>query len=291
MKQNRLGPVDIIGITLGAIAFVIVVASLAIMASNRPFFVRADMGGYFVGGDQKVENDEEVPGQFTEVEVRNVAGAIQITGRDRDGVGVHSEKTAPTQAALDALKVRIEPRGNRLVLEETREPSFMSRGYISFNISIPKGVKLIEAHSVSGSITVSNVQPGVDQVLGTVSGSVSTSESGDLDASSTSGSIEFNFAGKNLKAGTVSGSINGQIDSIEATGSVRLKSISGSVQVAAFPSLEASVALSSVSGSVSCGFLITIEEQKRNSLKGKIGSGAVPVDISTVSGQISISKK
>jgi DUF4097 and DUF4098 domain-containing protein YvlB len=206
-------------------------------------------------------------------------------------VGVHSVKTAPTPAALEEIRVQIDPRGNRLVIEEVRDRAFMSRGSISFRVSIPKSVKLIVAHSVSGSITVSGVQPGVDQVLGTVSGSVSTSESGDLDASSTSGSVEFSFAGRDLKASTVSGSVRGEIDSIETDGSVRLKSVSGSVQVLAFPSLDASVSLSSVSGSVSCGFPITISEQKRNSLKGTIGSGAVPVDISTVSGRISISRQ
>jgi hypothetical protein len=290
MKPNRLGPIDIVGITLGVIAFVIVVASLAYMASNGRAFFHID-GASFVGGDQRQVNDEEVPGQFTEVEVRNVAGAIEISGRDGDGVGVHSEKNAPSQAALDALKVRIQPQGNRLIIEEVREPSFMSRGSITFRVSIPKSVRLVEAHSVSGSVTISGVQPGIDQVLYTVSGSVSTSETGDLDVSSTSGSIEFNFAGKDLKANTVSGSINGDIDSIEAAGSVRLKSISGSVEVAAFPSLQASVSLSSVSGGVSCGFPITIEEQKRNFLRGKIGSGAVPVDISTVSGRISINRQ
>jgi hypothetical protein len=290
MKTNRLGPIDIVGITLGVIAFVVVVASLAYLASNGRAFFHVDRGS-FVGGDQSRVSDQEVPGQFTEVEIRNIAGEIEISGRDGDGVGVHSEKNAPTQAALDALKVRIEPRGNRLMIGEEREPSFMSRGSISFRVSIPKSVKLIDAHSVSGSITVSGVQPGIDQVLGTVSGSVSTSDAGDLDASSTSGSIEFNFAGKDLKANTVSGSINGDIDSVEPAGSVRLRSVSGSVQVAAFANLQASVSLSSLSGGVSCGFPITIEEQKRNSLKGKIGSGAVPVDISTVSGRIRIDRQ
>lgn len=291
MKPNRLGPIDIVGITLGVIAFGLVVASLAIMTSNRPFFVRTDVGGYF-GSAQREEKDEEVTGQYSEVEIRNVSGFIEITGRPGDGVGVHSVKTAPTPAALEALRVQIDPRGSRLVIEEKREPLFAARnGSISFSVSIPKGVKLIVAHSVSGSITVSGVEPGIDQVLGTVSGSISSSESGDLEATTTSGSIGFSFAGRELKASTVSGSINGEIDSIETGGSVRLKTVSGSVQVLAFPGLDASVALSSVSGGVSCDFPITISEQKRNSLKGKVGSGAVPVDISTVSGRISINKQ
>jgi hypothetical protein len=291
MKANRLGPIDIVGITLGVIAFGLVVASLAVMASNKPFFVRADVGGYF-GSALREEKDEEVTGQYSEVEIRNVAGFIEITGREGDGVGVHSVKTAPTPAALEAIRVQIEPRGSRLVIEEKREPLFAARtGSISFSVSIPKGVKLVVAHSVSGSITVSGVEPGIDQALSTVSGSISSSESGDLEATTTSGSIGFSFAGKELKASTVSGSINGEIDSIETGGSVRLKTVSGSVQVQAFSGLDASVALSSVSGGVSCDFPITISEQKRNSLKGKVGSGAVPVDISTVSGRISINKQ
>ena len=291
MKPNRLSPIDIVGITLGVIAALIVIGSVVLMIQNRPFFIRGDAGEYF-GNPQREEKDEEVAGEYSEIEVRTVSGFIEIAGRNGGGVGVHSVKTAPSAAALEAIHVQIEKRGTRLVIEEKREPAFIARsGSISFSVSIPKGVKLIEAHSVSGRITVSGVEPGIDQVFSTVSGSISTSDARDLDASTTSGSIEFGFAGKSLDARTISGSIHGDIDSIDRGGNVRLKTVSGSVQVSAFSGLDASVALSSVSGRVSCDFPITIAGQKRNSLRGKIGAGAVPIDINTVSGQISINRK
>jgi DUF4097 and DUF4098 domain-containing protein YvlB len=144
---------------------------------------------------------------------------------------------------------------------------------------------------VSGSVTVRDAGPGVDQWLNTVSGSISTNGSRDLHASTTSGSIDFVFAGKALDAHSVSGSMEGTIDSIEKGGSVAMRTVSGSVRVDAFQGLDASLDLRSVSGAVSCDFPVSVVEQRPRRLQGRIGQGSIPVEIRTTSGQISISQK
>jgi DUF4097 and DUF4098 domain-containing protein YvlB len=194
-----------------------------------------------------------------------------------------------TRAALDALRVEVQKQGSRLVIEEKRDaPPAGWRGSVSFSVTVPKTVTVVRAHSVSGSVTVLKAGTGVDQWLTTVSGSISTDGSRDLHASSTSGSISFAFAGQVLEAHSVSGSIRGSIDSIEKGGSVTLRTVSGPVLVDAFAGLDAAVDLRSVSGPVSCGFPLTITEQRHNRLHGTIGQGEVPVEIRTTSGPISI---
>jgi len=301
MNRTRLSPIDILGITLGVIVILIVIGSVVVIAQGRMFDFRwsiPELRGSWanpqlsIGGPVREEKDEKVTGDFAEIEVRSIAGSIEISGTSAAGVNVHSVKTALFRNAADNVHVEIRKEGNRLVVEEKHEPRFFfPTGTISFQVAIPRGVKLIDAHSVSGSITVHDVLPGIDQSLSTISGSVSTSRARNLNASSTSGQIQFASDGALLNARTVTGSIDGDIDSLDKGGSARLSTVSGSVTLNAFPGLDAKISLHSVSGRVSCDFPVTISEQKNNRLDGKIGAGAASVDAGTISGSISINRK
>ncbi len=301
MSRTRLSPIDILGITLGVIVILIVIGSVVVIAQGRMFDFRwsiPELRGSWarpqasIGGPVREEKDEKIAGDFAEIEVRTIAGSIAISGTSAGGVNVHSVKTAMFRNAADNVHVEIRKQGNRLVVEEKHEPRFFfPSGTISFQVVIPRGVKLIDAHSVSGSITVHDVLSGIDQSLSTISGSVSTSRAHNLSASSTSGQIQFASDGGSLSARTVSGSINGDIDSLEKGGSARLATVSGSVTLNAFPGLDAKISLHSVSGRVSCDFPVTISEQKNNRLEGTIGAGAASLDAGTISGSISINKK
>ncbi len=301
MNRTRLSPTDILGITLGVIVILIVIGSVVGITQGRMFDTRwsiPDFRGAWgnmrpsIGGPVREEKDEKVAGDFTELEVRSIGGAIEISGTSPGGVNVHSVKTALFSNAADNVRVEIRKEGARLVVEEKHEPRFFfPTGTISFQVTIPRGVKLIDAHSVSGSISVHDVLPGIDQSLGTISGSVSTSRARNLSASSTSGRIQFTSDGASLNARSVSGSIDGEIDSLDKGGSARLSTVSGSVALSAFPALDARISLHSVSGRVSCEFPVSITEQKNNRLEGNIGAGAATVDAGTISGSISINRK
>jgi DUF4097 and DUF4098 domain-containing protein YvlB len=138
---------------------------------------------------------------------------------------------------------------------------------------------------------VQGVEPGIDQQLSTISGGINTERSRNLDASSTSGSVHFVSSGSTLNVRTVSGSIDGDIESLANGGAAHLNTVSGSVTVNAFAALDAAVSLHSISGAVSCGFPLTVTDQKKNRLSGTIGKGSASLDVGTVSGSISISKK
>ncbi len=205
---------------------------------------------------------------------------------------MHSTKTGPTQGALDNVRVQIQKRGDRLIVEEKHDTGFLRQsGTVSFAVTVPAGVKVIDARSVSGSVDVSGVSPSVDQNLSTISGSVETSAAHDLDISSTSGHVSFVSTGSSLNAHTVSGSIDGTIDALGSGGSARVNAVSGSISLNADAALDATLSLHSVSGSVSCDFPVTIAEQKRNNLKGTVGNGSASLDVGTVSGSISIGRE
>lgn len=289
MKPTRLSPIDILGITLGAIAILLVVGGFAYVVTNR-----AHMGSWdsqeFRFSTQREEKDEPVSGDFTELEVRNIAGSIDISGTSSSQMAVHWVKTANSQRGMEAVSVDVQRRGSRLVLEEKHTPVRFGGGTVSFQIAVPSSVKLIEAHSVSGRVTVRDLPAAIDQTLSTISGSLHTSQAAKLDASTISGDLQFTFAGKSLRARSISGSIDGNIDSLAAGGSASISSVSGSVSLDAFAGLDASLNLHSLSGSVSCDFPVAVSEQARNRLKGKVGAGAASLEVGTTSGSISIGR-
>lgn len=300
MNRSRLGPIDIVGITLGVLVILIVAGSIVFIATSRmhrlggpawEFRGMWDGGEFSFGGREREEADQAVEGSFTEVEIRSVSGSVEVLGGAAGPVQVHSVKTAPSVQALQALSVDVQKLGSRLVIQEKREgPPAGRRGSISFTVTVPKSVTVVRAHSVSGGVSVRGVGTGVDQWLDTVSGAVATDGSRDLHASSTSGSITFAFAGSLLEAHTISGAIRGTVDSIGKGGSMTLRTVSGPVVVQAFEGLDAAVDLRSVSGPVSCAFPLTISEQRHTRLQGKIGQGSVPVEIRTTSGPIRIER-
>ncbi len=307
MKRKRSSPIDVVGITLGVLASLLVVGSVVGIARGRVVSARfsrpevwwwgaqppweREGGEPAFGGAESREEDKTVEGSFTEVEVRNVAGSIEVIGVEDGPVRIHSVKHAATRAGLEGLRIEVRELGGRLVVEEKRDqPASGWQRSISFTVTVPRSVKIVRAHSVSGSVRVRGAGT-TDQWLQTVSGSIATDGSADLHVSSTSGSVDFAFAGKILDGRTVSGSLEGTVDAVGAGGSIDLRSVSGSVRVRAFDGLDASVDLHSVSGSVSCDFPLTLVEQKRTRLSGRIGQGSVPVRISTTSGTIRVGKK
>jgi len=302
MSRTRLSGIDVLGITLGVIAILLVLGSIVTIArGGMGTDGRAAFAGFRGPWDWKsedfgpggrVEKDEVVPAGATEIEVRNIAGGIDIRGdASATAVAVHSVKTAAFKSGLDAARVEIRKEGSRLFVEEKHDGAFLrNAGSVSFQVVVPRSVKVIDAHSVSGGVTVRGVDAGIDQHLSTISGGVSTDRAGNLDASSTSGSVHFSSSGSTLNVRTVSGSIDGTIESMGPGGSAHLSAVSGSISVAAFAGLDAAVSLHSLSGRVSCDFPVMASEQKNNRLSGTIGKGSASLEAGTVSGSITISK-
>ena len=301
MSRTRNSPIDILGITLGVIAILVVVGSIVTIARGRMFDAQWSFlgrgapwndGGFSFGPAVREEKDELVPSGATEIELRNVAGAIEVSSSTgASAIAVHSVRTAPFRAALVRVRVDIQKEGNRLIVAERHDPGFMMRaGSVAFTVVVPRGMKVIDAHSVSGGITVRGVETGIDMNLSTISGGITTDRARNLEASSASGSIRFTSSGSNVSVRSVSGSINGVIESLGSGGSAHLNTVSGSVTLDAFAALDATVSLHSLSGQVSCAFPIAVSDQKKNRLEGTIGKGSAHLDVGTLSGSISVSK-
>jgi DUF4097 and DUF4098 domain-containing protein YvlB len=244
----------------------------------------------FGGNSVRQEGEERIENEITELDVNTISGSIVITGWNESHTLVKWLKTAPTQEALDDLVLKIEARGKKLTAKPESSRRLAKRGSVSFEIYVPLGLKYVSAKSVSGSIRLTGIPGGIDQELGTTSGAIETDNAADLAATSVSGSVVFTFSGKDLQVETVSGSIRGDMPAIEANGSVKIGSVSGSVRLAVFQGIDARVDLHSVSGSVASELPVSVTQSKRNRLEGTIGDGTVPLEIGTTSGSIRITK-
>jgi hypothetical protein len=297
MKSKR-SPGDILGIVLGAVSIALVVAALVYLLGSigaRPF---QRLRGHWwprtqhswSGSWQSEEGTETVSQPVQRLEVTNISGEVQVEGWAQDTVEVHYVKQARGSEALRDFRIEIRTDGDTLHVRPVYvQPAGLRFGPVSFDIKVPATLKEIKVKSVSGRIVVANLPADISQELETVSGAIQSERSADLQAKTTSGAIDFSFAGGDLRVKTVSGRIDGKIRGLERGGSVELETVSGSVDVAAFRGLDAQLRLQSVSGSISCGFPVQISEQKRNRLEGRIGAGSVPFSAKTVSGSITLS--
>lgn len=294
--KSRKSLIDVLGIALGVLAIALVALSLVYLIGYRPLWKgfrylgprHWGWGGWGRGWESE-EATEEVQGGFTRLEVNNVAGPIQIEGWDQDYIEVHYVKQARTRQALANFPVEMDKSGDTLSIRPVYQPlAGPMFGSVSFEIKVPSSLAYVKAHNVSGGISLSHLASDVEQELETVSGSIETERSGDLRAKSTSGSIEFSFSGRRLEANSISGRIKGQLRNLAKDGSVDIQTVSGSVNLESFQGLDASLRLSSVSGSISCDFPVQVAEKKEHRLEGKIGQGSVPFNVKTVSGSIQL---
>ncbi len=205
---------------------------------------------------------------------------------------VHYIKQARSSKYLEEFEIEIEPRGNLLSIRPVyRKIPGSPFGSVSFDLKIPSSVKEIRANNISGKIEIKDMGSGVNQVLETVSGRIETGRSANLRAKSISGSIEFvSEGGRKLDISSTSGRVQGQILSLDPSGSVEIGTVSGSVDLEVFSGLDAALKLQSISGSISCDFPVQISEQRRNKLEGTVGDGSVPFKVKTVSGRITLSQ-
>ncbi|HUO67259.1 MAG TPA: DUF4097 family beta strand repeat-containing protein [Gammaproteobacteria bacterium] len=197
------------------------------------------------------------------VEVRNVAGSVEIQGWDKASVHV-SGSTADNVERVDVRR-----DGNRVTVEVVMRDGSRSRSSEGTQLMIeaPRASAL-EVSTVSASIAARAIEG--EQRLQSVSGSIDAEAfASDLNASSVSGAVTVH--GHGSVAMTRARAISGSVQLTDIAGQVEAQAVSGSVDVAAIQLDRAT--LSSISGRVS--------------LSGALGEHA-RADLTTTSGSLNM---
>ncbi len=211
-------------------------------------------------------------GAGAQIHISNVAGDITVAGYDGNTIKVEGFKEGS-----DRERVQIEDTSSADRLELKVLYPHNSDGSVDFKILVPKAIEYSfeRISSVSGNVEMTEVM-------------------GSIKAESVSGNVSVRDVTGILNASTVSGNVIAEIAKLQGTGDMKFSSISGNVLVKAPADLDAAINMSSLSGSLKTDFPIEIQERRYGpglSARGQLGSGSHNLRITSISGNVGLSRR
>ena len=241
------------------------------------------------------------------VEVESIRGPVEIATADGATAEVKIIRTARTRADLEYHKIEVELAGNNLVVRGVQEPQERRRENVQVDhhviLKLPRRIDLAVS-SVSGSLKVGDVDGPA--VVNSISGSANLGNvGGKLRVSSISGNLEVGNVGADARVTSISGDlglgqVNGSLEVTSVSGGVnatlgslspqgiRIKSVSGSIEIGFKSEVNADFTAGSISGQVH----LDVPNVTRDSntqppdVRARIGAGGTPISIWSVSGNI-----
>lgn len=206
----------------------------------------------------------------------NVNGSVDIVAWDKNEVQIEAVKRANSDTDLARIHIEVEASGDRVAVKTVHEKtgwfSTNVRGEVRYTVKVPVGATLEKIGCVNSTVTVTGVHGNV--ALATVNGGIKATD-----------------LGGDAQLDTVNGSIRAQFTTVSASQRIVADSVNGSCELSLPTDTNAHIALSTVNGSTSCDFPITIEKSSRHSLRGKIGAGAATIKAGTVNGSVRIAQR
>jgi DUF4097 and DUF4098 domain-containing protein YvlB len=216
------------------------------------------------------------------VSVRNVSGAVHITGWDRNEVRVDVVKRATKRERLAEAEIKVESTGDSIRIwtkypdhnlrlgrdENDRSDSGAS---VDYTISVPRGARLDSVDLVSGTLDITGI-------------------TGDVRASCVSGHLKASGLSGEAKLSTVSGSLEAVFDRVSDSKPITLSTVNGSV-VTTFPSdMQAQVRANTVNGPITNDFGLEVRHGPYvgNELNGQLGKGGATIRLNSVNGHLTI---
>ena len=248
-----------------------------------------------------------------ELNLKTFDGSIEVTTWDKPTVSVTIERRAGSQPEAEALKVTSSRDGNRIFIEALQPERSVQVGIhvgrsVRFVVSVPKNTDLV-ARTGDGSIAVTGVhgklelRSGDGSVTGTGLDGEVVANTGDgsvklegvtgrVDVNTGDGSVRIEGAPTSLKAHTGDGAVALSL----SAGTVikedwEITTGDGSVAVQLPGSINAELDASTGDGSIEAGdFGLRTDEDSRNDLRGRLGTGGSKLKVRTGDGGITISK-
>ena len=230
------------------------------------------------------------------IQVSNISGSIDIKAWDRNEIKLVYIKRADTKKKLNEANVEIEARPDSFKIkvkyphshyryrgDKNKRKKYTKNKYkwrngnsasVDFELMVPKNARLDSIGNVSGAVTIAGMT-GYSKVS-VVSGSVR--------ATNLSGSARLN---------TVSGTVIADFNGLNKGTNIRLGAVSGTVKLTIPSNSDATVRVSTLSGSIKNDFGLRVRKGTYvgRDLYGKIGNGKASIRLSSVSGNLSIRRQ
>jgi len=211
-------------------------------------------------------------GSGGQIYIGNVSGDVTVTGYDGDAVIVKGYKEGADRDRLDFEDLSSE---GRVEVRAHYPKRCDCEASIRFEVQVPRAVKydFDRISSVSGNVKVSQV-------------------SGRVHATSVSGEVTVQGVSGSVTAKSVSGDVEVDINRLDgASEDMKFSSVSGNVSVRMPSEIDADVDMSSLSGGIHTDFPIEVTKERfgpRTSARGKLGNGSRRLQLSSVSGSLSL---
>jgi hypothetical protein len=222
------------------------------------------------GSNEKSIHLDNIPSEkVKELVVKTASADVRILlSLDRLSIKAHGAEDSRLRTEFNDGRLEISSRapGRDLDMLELKVPSsvaFLSVTTASGNVEVLDRIGHLQARTASGDIAIQAC-------------------SGDVEAFTASGSIAVARCGENIRFETVSGDIDVELD--EQCCGAAISTTSGDVNVQYPEDFDGDVNWSTISGSVDC------DCDKTGNRRARIGAGLVPVQIRTLSGDISLTR-
>lgn len=225
-----------------------------------------------------------------EVSIHNISGNIKVTASTTGKVEIVGVKHGDSRY-FDRIKADVQETSSGLVIcvlydnsdsycddrgvhQNDRGNRRWNDGYdvnMSLEVAVPTNL-LVSAHNVSGDVTV-------------------TGAHGSVDVSSVSGDVRLEkLHADGVRATSVSGNVDVQVDEFTGRGDLKFTSVSGDITLDAPRGFDADISMSTVSGDINSDFPLVISggRMRRRNIEGRIGNGGRHFDVQTVSGDLRI---
>lgn len=228
----------------------------------------------------------------TSINIRTASGNITITGSSGDQVVVSGYKEGRDR---DLVSVEDFSTANRIDVRDKYPSNCHCNASLNFEISVPQGVALNfdNISTASGNVEVHEVSGNLNLI--SASGNVTVdSASGRIEASSSSGNVSVKNVSGSVSARTASGNVNAHITEVSGADDMEFSSASGNVRVWVPESIDANVAMSTSSGSLTSDFAVQMDgpvSGSSRSAHGQLGNGGRHLTISASSGDVSLKRQ
>jgi DUF4097 and DUF4098 domain-containing protein YvlB len=226
------------------------------------------------------------------VSIKNVSGDVNIKGYDGQGVAV-----AVYKEGRDRDKVEVEDlsTGNAVVLNAQYPRECNCDASLKFEISVPRSgnINIDSVKIASGNVNVTDINGRV--VVKTASGDVRVENiNGEVNASTASGEVAVRNVAGTVNAKSASGNVEAEIARLEGTGDMKFSSASGDVRVKLPGNVDAEVRMSTSTGTINTDFPLEVRKHENgpgSDASGRLGSGSRNIQLSTATGDVSLTRQ
>ncbi|MGE5732275.1 MAG: DUF4097 family beta strand repeat-containing protein [Gemmatimonas sp.] len=221
----------------------------------------------------------------SEVSIHNINGDIKVTPSTNGRVSVVGTKRGNNRY-FDRIKAEVQETSRGIVvcvIEDDADSHCDDRGinvhgdhdwnHVSMDLEVAIPANLtVSAASVSGDVDINGAN-------------------GDVEAGSVSGDIRLShLRASSVRAHTVSGDVDVRVDAFSGRGDLLFKSVSGDVTLEVPRGFDADLSRSTVSGDMNSDFPVTLGNGRmsRRRIEARIGNGGRRLDVSTVSGDLTL---